>query len=303
MPISSFEALYGALCEREGLEAAALKPDSHGTLAFEMRPQGVVVNAIELAADRGRKAVFMAEMGDPPQAQALQAWTLLLRANAFLAGRDVPHFSRDARSGQALAQSTCHYSDATVFDAHQNVVRLVAMARQWQAALHGDAALPPPAASCAAQGACAEAASFEALYRQVCEALRSPPAPLAASGGVSMFSLRHEHRRVNVVHAPLVTADAAIVTLHLGGAWDASRLDIVTALMDANFALLTQPHDARFCMNPQGTGLLLQYMFALTGATAEGLLAQIARLAALVQQWEWITSPAAGTPTSAKEAV
>jgi len=292
LPIANFEALAGGICELADIGIPHLEPDARGTLAFSMRLQGIVVSGVELARDRGSRAIFMAELGALPEAQALRSARLLLQANTFLPGEDNPRFSRHPQTADILLQWPCRYDGIgmSMADAFDRVLQLVQAARQWRADPLGERAsgqaLPPRAAH-EADGAMRAAgvqgggatSSFVMLYQQVCEAAGSPAAELTAVAGAYAFRLRYGATEVTVVHAPLVTRDAASVALRLGPAWDAGNLAVAMTLLDANFVLTTQPAGARFCLGVDGKSLLLQYPFSLVDPSAGQLLAQLGQLA------------------------
>lgn len=307
MSVANFEALSTGLCELAGIGVPVLTPDANDSLAFAMRLQGFVVSALELARDRGRRAVFMVQLDAPPEADALRCWSLLLQANAFLPGEDAPHFSRHPETGGVILQWCCRFDTTAVVEAYQQVMLLVEIAKQWRSSLQSGLAnvqqpekvgAAPDHAAGQVEAPCLEA-SFATLYDEVCKSLHSPPAELVPHSGVYGFTINYAQTEATVVHAPLIAQDAAIVTIPMDPVWNPASLATVTSLMEANFALMMRRDGAVFCMDINGTGLQLQYAFTLADAKAAQLLAQIGHVVEIIREWERVALQPDEAATSA----
>lgn len=293
MSIASFEALYGGICELAGFVPQALQPDANGAIVFSMRLDGVVVSGLARHPDRDPTATFMAEMGAPPNGGTLAEWSALLQANAPMLARDDPRFSRHPVTGEAIVQWACVLERLTVTDVYQGLMQMVRLTNPWrrnEVGADGPALLPTRVlvggTASPAAGPGQAQTLFAALYQDVCHILQTPPAQLALGAGVHGFSLRYQQTDATVLHAPQLLDDSAIVTIPLGPAWDAGHLDTVTALLEANFALMFQPNGPGFYLHPAGGGLQLRYTFALAGASASVFLDQLAQVADILKRLE-----------------
>lgn len=293
MPIASFEELYGGVCELAGFVPQPLEPDANGAMVFSMRLDGVVVSGLARHQDRDQTATFMAEMGAPPNGGTLAEWSALLQANAPMLARDDPRFSRHPATGEAIVQWACVLQRLTVTDVYQGLMQMVRLTNPWRRNEVGADGLSLLPTRVLVGGTASPAAGpgeahtlFAALYQDVCQVLQTPPAPLALGAGVHGFSLRYQQTGAAVLHAPQLLDESALVTIALDPVWDAGNLAIVTALLEANFALMLQPNGAAFHLHPAGAGLQLRYTFALAGASAALFLGQLAQVADIVKGLE-----------------
>lgn len=288
MPVSSFEDLCLAVCELADLPGPQLQPDAHATLGFSMQLSGIVLSVLELQKDRGRRFFLLAEMGEPPQADAPANWRALLAANAFLPGPDALHFSRHPASGTAMAQWACRLDAVTAVDVYQRLKDMQQAALQWQRGLAAGAGRPgpqpagPPAVrpGSGSTGAPA-AAGFHALRCQVHAAL-GKPAPVDHA---PCFALQYRQLAATLEHMPQPDGDFARVAVRLDASWDAANPDMVAALLEASFALMSHAGGAVFCLVPGDSPLQLQHVIDLRSTTAPALLRELSLLAQVQAQW------------------
>ena len=292
MAVANFEELCAGLCELAGFGPPRLQADPHGTLAFSMRLNGVVVSALQLK-DAARTAVLVAEMGTPDEDKSQTMWSSLLMANAFLPGPHAPHFSRRPRSGESIMQWACCLDSISVTEAYQRVTRMVHVTQRWRAdPLAENATTPGSDVKAAATAPLPDPAqdlslqAFDALYREVCETLSLPHGELPVMQGACAFTVTHLQTAATVIHAPLLLKESALVVIQLGSTWDSSNPDTLVSAMEANFALMSQPMGAVLCQDPTRAALQLQYAYPMKDASASLLLSQIAQTASIVAQWD-----------------
>lgn len=297
MAFADFESLCRSFCELAGLPLrGTLAPDDDGTWSATIHLRGVEVTALQMA-DRSPDTVFLiAQLGTLPEDRALPGWLALLNANLQLAGRDAPGFCRSPSTGDALMHCPCPLSSVSPADVYRRVSSLVDAALLWRDAqflgdLHVPLAWEEPNGPAPGQAGENGGERFLALHGEVCRLLDQRVEQDAALEGPCAFPMHVNGVDVSVVHDE--RGRLAWCVLPLGRAGDTPRLDDITDLMDANFALMSEPHAARFSRDPLTGELLLQCAHPLESVGAQALLESTYRLVDVVRDRQDLVAAAA----------
>jgi hypothetical protein len=291
MAIAGFSELCSSLCEIAGVPPTNPIPTDRGTWSAAMEIDGVEISLIQFASAPAGSLQLVADFGPMPQEGALAGWLLLADANLRLVGEAAPTFSRNPATGHVLLHVPVHLGSTNAVDVYQTVSQLAELGNKWRSGCFRDS--PQQAYSWhtivkegqpVAEGDLrAGAEAFAALHRAVCNVRGVPAAQSAARPGLCAFPLDTADVKAVAIYSPLEDAKEAWVFVHLDDEGHRG-LELVTALMEANFVLMVNSRRACFSCDTAGHGWQLQFPFPLLPALAPALLLQVHALAAFARE-------------------
>lgn len=130
MGFSSFAELHAALAQASGKEAPGLDLAEDGSASCAVNMNDVTVHIY--APAQARMALFVIELGPAPEANELDSWHALMKANFMLLDRDAPCFSRRPVTGEVLLQCAYPFDQSGPDDLLARISGMAQMARRWR---------------------------------------------------------------------------------------------------------------------------------------------------------------------------